>query len=119
VFDQDLKVVHAMRRIGVRFIAGTDGPFAEGGAALHEELVLLVKAGFSPMEALQAATRNAAEFVSKLPILGTIETGKIADLVLLGANPLDDIANTRTIVSVVTASRLINNRELRNFRSAP
>jgi len=72
---------------------------------LHEELARFVQAGLTPMEALQTATRNPAQFLGKLSEVGTIETGKIADLVLLDANPLDDIHNTRKIRAVVLSGR--------------
>ncbi|MFB3127758.1 MAG: amidohydrolase family protein, partial [Candidatus Acidiferrales bacterium] len=73
-------------------MAGTDvpNPYCFPGFSLHEELALLGQAGFTPMEALQAATRNPAEFLGKLGELGTIEEGKIADLVVLDADPLED-----------------------------
>jgi imidazolonepropionase-like amidohydrolase len=96
-----------MRKTGVRIMAGTDVPLRSDVAPLHEELVLLVKAGLSPMEALQSATRNPAEFLGTLRTEGTIEVGKLADLVLLEASPLVDIANTRRIAAVIRAGTLI------------
>lgn len=75
---------------------------------MHEELALLVVAGLSPKEALQTATRNAADFL-KLDELGTIEVGNIADLVLLDANPLLDIRNTKRI-RVVVANGVAHSR---------
>jgi imidazolonepropionase-like amidohydrolase len=87
----------------IRVLAGTDlgtrGIVA--GAALHDELELLVQAGFTPLEALQAATSNPAEFLGVTDSLGAIAPGKIADFVLLSADPLRDIRNTRRIVAVV------------------
>lgn len=68
---------------------------------MHDELGLLVQAGLSPLQALQAATLNPARFFGREKDLGTIESGKIADLVLLDANPLDDIANTKRISAVI------------------
>src|SRR4030095_11165735 len=108
-----------MRRAGVEFLAGTDAPVPYGipGFALHDELALLVQAGFTPMEALQAATFNPARFLGKEKELGTIEKGKIADLVLLDANPLLDIANTQKINGVVVAGKLINKSELQRMLS--
>jgi len=67
---------------------------------------LLVDAGLSPLAALQAATRNAAEFMGQLDRRGTIEAGKTADLVLLDKNPLVDIHNTRAIQAVVLGGKL-------------
>jgi len=107
VYSKHLEVVGGMRRAGVKFLAGTDvlNPFAFPGFSLHDELALLVEAGFTPMEALQAATINPALYLGQSKSLGTIETGKTADLVLLDANPLDDIANTKRIAAVVMAGR--------------
>lgn len=99
------EVVAAMNRAGVRIMAGTDSP--PGRVGIHEELELLVGAGLTPMEALQAATRNPAEFLGRLGSLGTIERGKIADLVLLDADPLADIRNTRKIHAVLIGGRWV------------
>jgi imidazolonepropionase-like amidohydrolase len=114
VFKRTLEIVGMMRRGGVQFLAGTDVPVPYGfpGFTLHDELAVLVQAGFTPMEALQAATRNPARFLDKEAELGTIEKGKIADLVLLNANPLQDISNTQKIEAVVFAGRLIPKSEL-------
>ena len=102
-FSKKLEIVRPMRRAGVKFIAGTDlaNPYCFPGFSLHDELGLLVQAGLTPMEALQAATYNAAEFLGMKDSLGTVEAGKIADLVLLDADPLEDISNTRKIAAVV------------------
>ena len=101
------EMLGAMKKAGVKIMAGTDVPLGSGVSPLHEELVLLVKAGISPMEALQSATRNPAEFLGTLRTEGTLEVGKIADLVLLEANPLDDIANTRRISAVIRSGMLV------------
>ena len=114
VFKRTLEIVGMMRRGGIQFLAGTDVPVPYGfpGFTLHDELAILVQAGFTPMEALQAATRNPARFLDKEAELGTIEKGKIADLVLLNANPLQDISNTQKIEAVVVAGKLIPRSEL-------
>jgi cytosine/adenosine deaminase-related metal-dependent hydrolase len=104
------KLVGEMHRAGVEFLAGTDtGPNnpVVAGIGLHEELGLFVESGFTPMEALQTATRNPARYFGKLQDMGTLEPGKLADLVLLDANPLDDIRNTRKISLVVLRGRII------------
>ncbi|MBI3490563.1 MAG: amidohydrolase family protein [Acidobacteria bacterium] len=101
------EVLGAMRKAGVKIMAGTDVPLRSGVAPLHEELVLLVKAGIPPMEVLQSATRNPAEFLGTLRTEGTVEVGKVGDLVLLDANPLVDIANTRRISAVIRSGMLI------------
>lgn len=92
-----------MQRAGVPILAGTDdsNPYSFVGFGLHDELALLVDAGLSPLEALRAATLNPAKFFDRLDSLGTIEKGKLADLVLLDADPLADIRNTTRISAVV------------------
>jgi imidazolonepropionase-like amidohydrolase len=114
VFQKQLEVVGMMRRAGVRFIAGTDtaNPYIFPGFSLHEELALLVQAGLTPMQALQCATRDAAQYLGLFDSLGTIERGKVADLVLLDANPLAEISNTRKINAVVLGGKLISKPEL-------
>ena len=102
-----------MRR-AYRIMAGTDttAPFVFPGSSLHEELALLVRAGLTPMQALQAATRLPAEFLGKLQTQGTIEQGKVADLLLLDANPLDDIQNTQKIRAVILRGKLLDRNSL-------
>jgi imidazolonepropionase-like amidohydrolase len=97
-----------MYRAGVPILAGTDtmNPQCFPGFGIHDELALLVDAGLSPLAALQAATRNAAEFMGQLDRRGTIEVGKTADLVLLDKDPLADIHNTRSIQAVVLSGKL-------------
>jgi imidazolonepropionase-like amidohydrolase len=97
----------------VTILAGTDVGVASQvpGFSLHDELSLLVKAGLSEMEALEAATRNPARAFN-LTDQGTIETGRRADLLLLDANPLENIDNTRKIRTVVAAGRVFERNEL-------
>jgi len=113
-FATALDLVKAMRQAGVGLLAGTDtpNPYCFPGFSLHDELALLVKAGLTPMEALQAATRNPAKYLGQLDSLGTVERGKIADLVLLEANPLADISNTQKINAVVVGGKLIPKSEI-------
>jgi len=101
----------------VELLAGTDAitDFCIPGFALHNELALLVKAGLTPMEALQAATRNPARFFGLLDTLGTIEIGKIADLVLLDGNPLQDITNPQRISVVVIRGKLLPKSQLQEM----
>ena len=103
LFQKELELVGAMHRAGVPFMTGTDlsGAYIFAGFSLHHELEMYVQAGFSPMEALQAATRNPAMFLDELSSQGTVETGKIANLVLLDANPLDNISNIKRIDAVI------------------
>jgi imidazolonepropionase-like amidohydrolase len=105
VWQKDMEMLTAMRRAGVKILAGTDVPVGDV-PPLHEELVSLVKAGLTPMEALQSATRNAAEFLGRLRTEGTIERDKLANLVILDANPLTDISNTRRVSAVVRSGQL-------------
>jgi imidazolonepropionase-like amidohydrolase len=113
--QMELDMTLAMFRAGVPFMAGTDtaaGVHVFPGFSLHEELALFVRAGLTPMQALQTATLNPAKYLDRLADLGTIERGKLADLVLLDANPLDDIANTRKIRAVVLAGRYLDRAAL-------
>jgi hypothetical protein len=120
LFEEYLALVGTMRRAGVRFLAGSNAanPFTYPGFSLHDELVLLVKAGMTPMEALQAATINPAMFLGLTKSLGTIERGKIADLVLLNANPLQDISNTQKIAGVVLRGEFISAQRLQEMLSS-
>lgn len=107
VYQREVEIVGAMHRAGVELLAGTDvlNPYCFPGFSLHDELGLLVEAGLTPIEALQAATYNPAKFLGMMDSLGTIDTGKIADLVLLEADPLEDIGNTRKITVVVIGGK--------------
>jgi hypothetical protein len=90
-------------RAGVPLLAGTDSPvhFCPPGFAFHQELELLVGSGLPPAAALTAATRNNAQALNEWARLGSIEPGKLADLVILDADPLADIRNTRRIFRVI------------------
>jgi len=102
-----------MQKAGVRLLAGTDLATAGTypGFDLHDDLGLMVAAGLTPMQALSSATRNAAEFL-KLADSGTIAPGKTADLVLLDANPLEDISNTQKIRGVILSGRFLDRKTL-------
>jgi imidazolonepropionase-like amidohydrolase len=108
-FEESVKLVGRMHRAGVSILAGTDSmnPQCFPGFGIHDELALLVDAGLSPLAALQAATRNAARFIGQEDRRGTIEAGKIADLVLLNKDPLTDIHNSRSIDAVVLGGKLM------------
>lgn len=107
-------LVGRMQRGGVGILAGTDdaNPYVIPGFSLHDELVLLVESGLTPMQALQAATLGPAKFLYRLDSLGTVAVGKLADLVLLDANPLVDIHNTMRINAVVVNGRLLRRNSL-------
>ena len=112
-YQLEIQVVQMMRRSGVRFMIGTDAEtFYPAGFGLHTELGLFRNAGFSSLEALRAATLNPSLYFGKAADLGTVEVGKLADLVILEANPLDDIRNTERIAGVVTAGRYLDRQEL-------
>ena len=107
-------LIGKMRRAGVLILAGTDdaNPYVFPGFSLHDELALLVESGLTPIEALQTATINPARFFGKENSFGTIEKGKLADLVLLDANPLENIGNTGKIYSVVFDGGLFDRNNL-------
>lgn len=114
LMQASLRIVGKMNAAGVSIMAGTDttAPFVFPGSSLHEELELLVRAGLTPMQALQAATKLPAEFLGRLQTQGTIELGKSADLLLLDANPLDDIQNTQKIRAVILRGKLLDRNSL-------
>jgi hypothetical protein len=101
-------------RLGVRLMAGSDAPLAYvyPGLSLHDELVLLVRAGLTPMQAIRAATYEPAAYLGALDSLGTIRPGRAADLVLLDRDPLADIRNTRSISAVITRGRVVDRAAL-------
>lgn len=112
--EWSLFLVGLMHEAGVPIGAGTDTPigYAVPGYSLHSELEMLVRAGLSPLEALRSATLRPAEFFGLEGELGTVEPGRLADLVLLSANPLDDITHTRSVEAVVTRGRLLDRAAL-------
>lgn len=110
-FQRMQRFVRRFQEAGGLVLAGTD-MLPWPGAGIHEELRLLVLAGLSPMEALQAATRNAARALGWEARTGTIAVGLDADLVLLDADPLHDITNTTKIWKVVRAGHLLDRATL-------
>jgi imidazolonepropionase-like amidohydrolase len=121
MFNRFVELVGRMHRSGVPLLAGTDFgphpstvpyPVPRPGSDLHDELELLVRAGLTPMEALQTATSGAARHLRVADRLGTIEVGKDADLVLLDADPLANIANTRQIRGVVLRGVFLEKAQL-------
>jgi hypothetical protein len=105
-----------LRRARVKILAGSDLPISSDVPPIHDELVALVQAGMTPLEALQAATRNPAQFLGRLASEGTVQVGKRANLVLLDADPLSDIANTRRVSAVILRGRLILGANLQKNR---
>src|SRR5580693_2194680 len=113
--QMELDMTLAMFRAGVPFMAGTDtaaGVHIFPGFSLHQELVLFQRAGLTPMQALQTATLNPAKFMGRTADLGTVAKGKLADLVILDADPLKDIANTQKIRGVILAGRYFDRAAL-------
>jgi Amidohydrolase family len=109
-------LVKLMQTRGVGLLAGSDSGASNSyrfpGATLHQELELLAGSGLSPMETLQTATRNPAVFLGELPHSGTLGEGKTANLVLLNANPLEDIRNSKKIDAVVLKGKLLTRADL-------
>jgi imidazolonepropionase-like amidohydrolase len=106
--DNERKILRDLHDAGAGILAGSDSLDLLNvcGFSLHQELAQLVQAGLSPREALRSATLDPASFLNKQKELGTIEPGKLADLVLLDANPLDDIHNTEKIRAVFVGGRV-------------
>jgi imidazolonepropionase-like amidohydrolase len=118
--DHELDIVRKLQSAGVPFLAGTDTPAGVDvtpGISLHLELQRFVAAGFTPLQALQTATINPARFLGKLSEYGSVEAGHVADLVMLRANPLEDIANTRTIGGVVADGKYWSPAEIEALRA--
>ena len=116
----ELEIVRKLHAAKVPFLAGTDTPAGVDvlpGFSLHLELERLVAAGFTPLEALQTATLNPSLFWNKRSDYGTVEAGRVADLVVLTRNPLADIRNTRTIVGVVADGRYLSPSDLTQLRA--
>src|SRR3974390_195792 len=114
VVKRSVSVVGKMNLAGVSIVAGTDtaAPNVFPGFSLHEDLEYMVKAGMTPLQALQAATTKPAEFLGRRAEQGTIDAGKRADLVLLDADPLADIRNTQKIRAVIVNGKLLDRGEL-------
>jgi imidazolonepropionase-like amidohydrolase len=117
-------VAEQIRQNNVQILTGTDWSDyleekgAHPGGSLHDELRLLVEAGFTPLEVLRAATLSPAIFFGLSDSLGTIEAGKIADLVVLDGNPLQDIRNTNRILAVISEGRLLDRKVLDSMLAA-
>ncbi|MDQ2794852.1 MAG: amidohydrolase family protein [Bacteroidota bacterium] len=117
--NHELELVRKLHAAHVGFLAGTDTPAGVDlipGASLHLELQRFVAAGFTPLEALQTATLNPARFLNRQQDFGSVQAGRLADLVLLSANPLTDIANTQRIVGVLADGQYYSQRDLLALR---
>jgi imidazolonepropionase-like amidohydrolase len=114
LYQKDFEIIRKMHQAGVPFLAGTDlgNAYLFPGFSLHDELELLVQAGLTPKEALQTATINPARFLGLEEHIGTVQKGKMADLVLLDADPLADIRNTTKIHAVIFHGRSLDKAKL-------
>jgi len=110
VFAKELAVVGALHKAGVPIVAGTDQTVP--GHSLYREIELYVQAGFTPMEAIQAATIVPARVMGLDKEVGTVEAGKRADVIILDANPLESIRNIRKVEFVITNGVMYNCAEL-------
>lgn len=117
--DTRLRMAADLHAGGAALLAGTDVdntfPFLFFGFSLHDELALLVKGGLSPLAALQSATINPARFLGREQDLGTVKPGKLADLVLLEANPMENIDHTRRISAVLVNGRYLSRDDLNSM----
>ena len=115
-FEVRLRTVKVLYDMGVNILVGTDSTGAPHrmfyGFDIHREMGHLVRAGMKPMDVIVAASRKAAEYLGQEKDLGTVEAGKIADLLILTGNPLEDISNSRSIEQVIYAGRFIDRDNL-------
>jgi hypothetical protein len=119
MIDFNNRLVKAFKEAGVPMVAGTDAATSGVvyGFSLHDEIQLLVKAGLTPKEALASATRLPATWLEIDSLVGTVEVGKYADLILLEANPLENIQNTRKISGVFFSGRWVDKEEIATMLS--
>jgi imidazolonepropionase-like amidohydrolase len=103
-------------KAGGNMVTGTDsGAAVIPGISLHRELEFMVAAGLSPMQAIQAATKVGANYLGRLKDLGTLDEGKLADLIVIGGNPLEDITRTRRVDVVIKDGEIIDARYRESF----
>jgi len=120
LFDHTVALTGMLREARANILVGTDlgNPHVYPGSSVHEEMALLVRAGYTPAEALRAATEGPARFLGAADSLGAVAEGRVADLVLLDGNPLADIRNTRRIAAVVIRGRLLDRSALDSLLTA-
>src|SRR5579864_8149568 len=110
IFHKEIQIVGVLHRAGIPIVAGTDQ--AVPGYSLHREIELYAQSGFTPMEAIQAATIVPARAMGVDKDSGTIEKGKRGDLILINGNPVEDIHNTRNVEYVITNDTMYHTAEL-------
>jgi len=117
IAELNRRMVSALHQAGAGILLGTDAaqPYHIPGFSIHEELEMLVDAGLSPYEALEAGTRNAAEAMGEQAEFGTVEVGKRADLILVGDNPLTDVGNLQERSGVMLLGRWITDDEIQTI----
>ncbi len=120
-FAAEMRLAGALIRGGVPILAGSDAGelYSVAGPGLHDELALLVAAGMSDREALRTATSGAAEYLGREHELGTVEAGKLADLILLEGDPSHDISNARRLRAVILDGRLFERPALEALSAGP
>lgn len=115
-YEQTARLLPLLAEAGVEIVAGTDAGFLNSfdypGQALHDEMAVYVRSGLTPAQALRSAVVAGPRFLGKLGGYGALAAGKVADIVVLKANPLEDIAATRQIDAVVTQGRLLDRQRL-------
>ncbi|WP_341346586.1 amidohydrolase family protein [Paenibacillus sp. FSL H3-0469] len=120
LYDLYLKLVKTYDTEGVKLLAGTDGGSGDSwqvaGYSLHEEFDELERAGIPPLHVLQMATLNGAEFLDRMDDMGTVDIGKIADMVLLDANPIESVQNLHKINAVIRAGAYHDNQMLSSIK---
>jgi imidazolonepropionase-like amidohydrolase len=118
LYEYNLQMVRLFNRAGVRILAGDDlgGGWVIAGFGLHQEFRELAKAGLSPLEVLQTATLDGAQFLRRTATMGTVEEGKSADLVLLDANPIASVENLDRIWGVVLHGRYYSRSALDSMK---
>ena len=115
----DREIIKKLHDRGVKILAGTDtpNPYVFTGISLHEELEIFVKVGLTPAEALKTATLYPAQYFRRTNTLGNVAKGLTADLVVLDANPLEDITHTQRIHAVIYDGKFLSNNDLKTLKS--
>ena len=112
--QRSAKLLLDLLNAGVPIVAGVDSPLAPYGASLHVEMAAYVEAGFTPFQALKTATVNTAALLNVQNDLGTIEPGKLADMVIVEGNPLKNIRDTVKVKKVIKNGEVLTVDELLN-----